>query len=190
MKDVDYVNWTSEIFGTPIPVPGVLFAASFPPESKWGAKVNNALIQVELEYVDELLKDLLNHNVNGAIAEFGVFEGWWVNQLFEATERIGLHVPVLGFDSFKGLSAPQPELDEDCWKEGMFCAAQDLVEQNIHLAERPRIRLIPGFFAESLLTDEAHALGEIAYARVDCDIRTGYHMDLCSYSTIGPTGLI
>ena len=166
----EYHSWTRQVFGTKIPVPGVHFAASFSPESKWGHKVHNALIQVELEYVDQLLTSVRDHNVKGAIAEFGVFEGWWINYLFEATERLNLPRPILGFDSFKGLSAPHPEFDSHFWREGTYSASRQVVEQNVAARERPRIRLFEGFFAESLLTPDAQAVGDIAYARIDCDI--------------------
>jgi hypothetical protein len=170
MTTVDYSNWTRETFGVTIPVPGVLFAASFAPDSKWGTKVNNALIGVELEYVDALLASIRDHKVSGVIVEFGIFEGWWINHLFEATERLGLLVPILGFDSFQGLSAPHPKFDSDFWQEGTYSATRKLVEKNVKASGRPRIQLFEGFFAESLISAAASRVGEIAYARIDCDI--------------------
>jgi hypothetical protein len=170
MTAVDYTNWTRETFGVAIPVPGVVFAASFPPDSNWGTKVHNALIGVELEYVDALLVSLRDHKVSGAIAEFGIFEGWWINHLFEATERLGLLVPILGFDSFQGLSAPHLKFDSKFWQEGAYSASRQFVEKNVNASGRPRIQLFEGFFAESLTSAAASRVGDIAYARIDCDI--------------------
>ncbi len=165
-----YANWSMATFGAQIPIPGVVFATSFPANSTWGNKAHQSLLAVEVEYVDDLIISIRDHNVEGAIAEFGVFEGWWTGHLFEATERLEIRRPILGFDSFKGLSAPHPEFDSSFWEEGTYSASRQMVETNLRVAERPRIKLIEGFFADSLVTDEATAYSKIAFARVDCDI--------------------
>jgi Macrocin-O-methyltransferase (TylF) len=69
-----------------------------------------------------------------------------------------------------GLSAPHPEFDSSFWEEGTYSASRQIVETNLRVAERPRIQLIEGFFADSLLTEEATAHSKIAFARIDCDI--------------------
>jgi hypothetical protein len=166
----DYSEWTRATFGVEIPAPGVLFATSFDGNSIWGQKCHEALLRVEIEYVEHLLKDIKERDIPGALAEFGVFQGWWVNHLFEASERLELHRPVLGFDSFQGLSQPDPQRDEAFWKEGQYAAPLESVEHNVKAGERPRIKLIPGFFADSLGQPDALAVGQIAYARIDCDI--------------------
>ena len=81
-----YHSWTRQVFGTEIPVPGVHFAASFSPESTWGHKVHNALIQVELEYVDQLLTSVRDHNVKGAIAEFD--SRFWREGTYSASRQV------------------------------------------------------------------------------------------------------
>lgn len=170
MSNSDYAAWTRGVFGTELPTPSVVFATSFDPATKWGQKAHEALLQVELQYVNELLTSIRDHDVKGAVAEFGIFEGWWINYLFEATESLGLYVPILGYDSFRGLSAPHPQYDSDFWQEGSYSASRQHVERNVSADRRPRIRLFEGFFADSLITPEAEAQGDIAYARVDCDI--------------------
>ncbi|HEY4174042.1 MAG TPA: TylF/MycF/NovP-related O-methyltransferase [Rhodopila sp.] len=165
-----YGQWTQAVFGQEIPVPGVLFAASFAGSSVWGQKTHEALLNVELAYVELLCRQLKNNNVPGALVEFGVFEGWWINHFFEVSERVGLDRPVIGYDSFQGLSSPHPTHDEAFWKEGQYSASLKSVSDNVKLAERDRIKLIPGFFSDSLQTADALSVGEIAYARIDCDI--------------------
>jgi hypothetical protein len=71
-----YANWSRNTFDAQIPVPGVVFATSFPANSTWGDKAHRSLLGIEVEYVDDLLISIRDHNVEGAIAEFGVFEGW------------------------------------------------------------------------------------------------------------------
>jgi hypothetical protein len=165
-----YANWSIDTFGAQIPIPGVVFATSFAANSRWGNKAHQSLLAIEVEYVDDLLISIRDHNVEGAIAEFGVFEGWWTGHLFEATERLQIQRPILGFDSFMGLSSPHPEFDSSFWEEGTYSASRQIVETNLRVAERPRIQLIEGFFADSLLTEEATAYSKIAFARIDCDI--------------------
>lgn len=180
---MQYSEWTKTVFGVEIPAPGVLFSASFPGDSIWGQKTHEALLGVEIEYVEHLLRKLKGDNVPGALVEFGIFEGWWVNHLFEASERLGLERPVIGYDSFQGLSAPHPEHDDAFWQEGQYSASLEKVAANIKLAERARIKLIPGFFAESLGNGDATSVGQIAYARVDCDI---YEPALDCLKYLGP----
>ena len=127
----------------------MLFAASFLGNSTWGQKCHEALLGVEIEYVEHLLRDIQQRDVPGALAEFGVFQGWWVNHLFEVSEHLGLDRPVLGFDSFRGLSEPDPERDDPFWKEGQYAASIEAVGGNVKARERARIRLIPVFFADS-----------------------------------------
>jgi hypothetical protein len=165
-----YAKWSMDTFDARIPIPGVVFATSFPANSTWGNKAHQSLLAIEVEYVDDLLIGIRDHDVEGAIAEFGVFEGWWTGHLFEATERLEIPRPILGFDSFMGLSAPHPEFDSSFWEEGTYSASRQTVETNLRVAERPRIHLIEGFFADSLVTDEATAYSKIAFARIDCDI--------------------
>jgi hypothetical protein len=166
----DYGKWTNAVFGTAIPVPGVLFATSFASDSAWGQKAHVALLDIELEYVALLCRQIKQQDVAGALVEFGVFEGWWINFFFELSESIGLLRPIIGYDSFQGLSAPHPEHDESFWREGQYAASQDTVARDVNLANRARIKLIPGYFSDSLKSTDAVAVDKIAYARIDCDI--------------------
>ncbi|MGI8553581.1 MAG: TylF/MycF/NovP-related O-methyltransferase [Dehalococcoidia bacterium] len=167
---MQYSEWTKSVFGVEIPTPGVMFALSFASDSVWGQKAHEALLKVELEYVEHLCSELKRTEVQGALVEFGIFEGWWINHLFEVSERLGLDRPIIGYDSFQGLSSPHPEHDDPFWEEGQYAASLEQVGKNVRLAQRPRIKLMPGFFAESLKGPDADSIGEIAYARVDCDI--------------------
>jgi hypothetical protein len=167
---VSYADWTREVFGVEIPRPGVLHAMSFQGSDEWNNKAHVALVRVELEYVELLLEDVKKRNVDGALVEFGIFEGWWINHLFEVSERLDLQRPVIGYDSFEGLSAPDPLHDSTFWKEGMYSAGEELVREKVKAHERPRIQLIKGFFENSLAGASAQSVGSVAYARIDCDI--------------------
>jgi len=72
---------------------------------------------VECEYVGTHLEEIRDKNIEGDLAEFGIYQGWWINFLYETSERLGLDRRVYGFDSFQGLSEPHPEHDQPFWKK-------------------------------------------------------------------------
>jgi Macrocin-O-methyltransferase (TylF)/Glycosyl transferases group 1 len=167
----DYQEWTRSVFGEPIPVPGVILASSFDPGGEWGAKMHNAMIDVECKYVESLLTEIRDRNIRGDLVEFGIYKGWWIKFLYECSEAIGLtDRAVIGYDSFQGLSEPSAAHDTTYWKRGMYAAARKEVEEFVQARSRPRIRLVEGWFADSLGGSEARQVRQIAYARIDCDI--------------------
>ncbi len=143
----------------------------YAPESAFFKRCFEALLKVEHECIQELVYDLARREVPGDFAEFGIFKGAWIKRMFEMTEEAGLKDRrVIGFDSFEGLSAPHPEHDISFWKKGMYSAGVMEVRKNVQADKRPRIRLIEGFFSDSLPRPESQALGPFAFARIDCDI--------------------
>jgi tetratricopeptide (TPR) repeat protein len=165
-----YDEWFASTFQQRVPAPNVRIATSWPEDSPWGRRAFLALVQLECDYVTELLTELRDKNVEGDIAEFGIFEGWWVGLLWEKTEQLGMPRRVYGFDSFAGLSEPHPEHDQAFWKKGQYACSYEQVAKNVQLAARPRIRLVKGYFEQSLHGAAAQVAGKIAYARIDCDI--------------------
>ncbi|WP_426010557.1 TylF/MycF/NovP-related O-methyltransferase [Caulobacter sp. DWR2-3-1b2] len=144
-------------------------ASSFPIGTMWGARINDAMCVVEREYAAALLKQLHEEQVPGAVVEFGVFEGRWLEFLMNTMDGMGMARPVLGFDSFEGLPAPT-EADEGMgWAEGEYNAPLTQVSQRLRLAERPHLKLIKGWFCDTIGLPEAQ-VDQIAYARVDGDL--------------------
>jgi len=168
--DETYDTWCMAAFGQRIPVPGVRIATSWPDDSPWGLRSHIALVGVECDYARELLRDIAVKGIPGDIVEFGIFQGWWVNYLWQATESLGLRRRIYGFDSFEGLSEPHPERDQSFWKKGQYACGLEQVSKNVRLAERPRLRLVKGFFETSLRSAEALLVEQFCYARIDCDI--------------------
>jgi tetratricopeptide (TPR) repeat protein len=165
-----YDDWFESVFRERVPVPNVRIATSWAEDSPWGKRAHNALVQLECEYAIELLKELQAKQVPGDIAEFGIFQGWWIGYLWQATEQIGMARRVYGFDSFEGLSEPHPEHDASFWKKGQYACSLDQVSRNVQAAQRPRIKLVKGFFEKSLRGPEAQLAGSFCYVRIDCDI--------------------
>lgn len=168
-----YHDFTRNTFGTAVPADlrNTKLASVYPPDSKWHQQCVDALFKVECDYVQELINEIKRMEVPGAFVEFGIFQGHWINLLFDMTQRAGLNDrDVWGFDSFKGLSTPHSTYDGSFWKEGMYAASRAEVEKNLNTAKRPRIKLVEGYFSDSLKGQEASNLGNVAYARIDCDI--------------------
>lgn len=150
----DYQAWAQSVFQVAIPVPGVQVGTSWPAGTVWGDRAHGALVSVECEYVAQLLEEMQQKRLPGGIAEFGVHDGWWLDLLWRETERLNLDKQIWGFDSFQS-DAPGQSRQE--------------VAEKILLAERPRIKLVPGGFQETLPGPEAQQVGAICYARIDCD---------------------
>jgi hypothetical protein len=168
-----YMAWTSHVFGRPV-IPicdmAIKAVASFPTDSPYFKPCEDALFQAEVTYASDLLVDIQKHDVPGQVVEFGIYKGAWINRLNDLMLQAGLKRELWGFDSFQGLSKPSESFDDPYWKEGMFSAGMEEVLHLVKADQRPYIKLIPGFFSSSLISEAAKTLKEVCYARIDCDI--------------------
>ncbi len=142
-------DWCRAVFQKLVPAPGVRIAASWAEDSEWGLRAYNALALLECEYAAKLLAEIRDKNIQGDIAEFGIYQGWWINFLYRTTEDLGLHRRIYGFDSFEGLSDPHPEHDQAFWKKGQYACSLEQVSKNTQAALRPRLMLVKGFFEKA-----------------------------------------
>lgn len=182
-NSISYENWARSVFRQDVPVPGVRVACSWNEDTEWGLRAHNALAQVECEYVAKLLTEIRDQNIPGDIVEFGIYQGWWINFLFKTTAELGLDRRIYGFDSFEGLSAPDPKHDLAFWKKGQYACSLEQVSKNVQAALRPRIKLVKGFFEKSLRGADAQVAGNFSYVRIDCDI---YQPALDCLNYLGP----
>jgi tetratricopeptide (TPR) repeat protein len=178
-----YEEWFESVFKKRVPTPGVRVATSWTEDTDWGRRAHNALVGLECEYAAELLQEIHERNIAGDTAEFGIFEGWWINFFWEATERLGLARRIYGFDSFEGLSEPHPEHDSGLWKKGHYACSLEQVRMNVQAQQRPRIKLVKGFFEKSLRGADALLAKKFCYARIDCAI---YQRALDCLRYLGP----
>jgi O-methyltransferase len=74
---------------------------------------------------------------------------------------------VIGYDSFQGLPTPSVH-DLDCWSAGEYCVTLSDVSRRVRAARRPWLRLVPGWFSETLIAGAEPA--QVALANVDCDL--------------------
>lgn len=169
--DSTYIQLCNERFDKVLPFNAwhsKLFA-DFPTDSEFFTQCFQAMLGVELNYVEHLVRQIKDDNILGDFVEFGIYQGSWINTLYNILQQVGLKRQIWGFDSFKGLSQPGAH-DSDFWKEGMYSCSLEEVSEKVFLKERPEIRLVEGFFSTSLKSDEAAKLGTVAYARIDCDL--------------------
>jgi len=167
---MNYDDWFESVFRVRVPVPVARIACSWTEDTPWGHKAHNALLSVELEYVHTLLQEIKEKNIEGEIVEFGIFQGWWINFFWQETERMGLQRRIYGFDSFEGLSEPDPKRDGTYWKRGQYACGWEQVSKNVQARQRPRIRLVRGFFEKSLLGPDAQLVEKFSYVRIDSDL--------------------
>lgn len=172
-SDKSYSDLTLELFGNSLSrdIRQVKLCSVYSKQSVYFDRCFESLLNVEYEYLHDLMQEIVKNKVAGAFVEFGIFQGAWINRLYQMTEQVGLQDrEIYGFDSFKGLSKPHLEYDTTFWKEGMYAASKEEVEKNTRSSERKRIKFIEGFFSESLKTVQANQLQQVAFARIDCDI--------------------
>jgi len=168
-KEARYNQFVYEKLNSHLLAPRTLFVSTFTPATRWGRHIAQAMYEAEMMYARDLLHNNIAAGVTGAIVEFGVFEGRWLKTLIEAALESGSHPEVWGFDSFEGL----PELtsaDLDCWHAGQYAANYETVRAFLNADERPWVRLIKGWFKDTLPDAKAQSMGPVAYARIDCDL--------------------
>lgn len=138
-------NWfCNSIHNAPVS-PKRPLASSWDWNSKYGLPIKNIMDEVEAVYAEDLLLDLKQKNIEGDIVEFGVFEGGWIERLWQSCNRIGLNKKIIGFDSVEGLPEPS-ENDYPGWERGQFSTTYEKVCNLLKTHERPNISLIKGWF--------------------------------------------
>ncbi|MEW5852513.1 MAG: TylF/MycF/NovP-related O-methyltransferase [Myxococcota bacterium] len=102
-------------------------------------------------------------NVPGDIIECGVFMGAMSAMMGVMLKRWGIRKKIYMLDSFRGLPAPDPKVD-DFYSAGWFAADRHAVEMVINKAGiADMVVIMPGWFHETLpqLTDERFCLAHL-----------------------------
>lgn len=165
---MDYEQWAAQAFLGENKRPNTWFACNFSPSTTWGGIVAEKMREAEKLMANDLLDSI--RELEGAIVEFGVFEGDWLESLIEHCEATGQSRHFLGFDSFEGLPKPSVHDDGLGWEEGQFSATLESVELRLKVQERSNVTLIPGWFSDSVNDPRAAAVDAVAYARIDGDL--------------------
>lgn len=142
---------------------------------EWGtpeaAELQNTIWKIESRVWKTFIETLKRENIVGSLTEFGVSVGNSLEQLIDYCAAADYRCKIFGFDSFQGLPKPVEQFDMDFWHEGEFAADYETVGRRLRVNERPYLKLYKGWFAESFRRDDVQQeVGEIAFARIDCDL--------------------
>ena len=168
--NASYTDWFAEVFGKRMPVPNMWPLTTFEQGTPWGDKVAYGMQDGEILYAEHLFRQLADEGIEGDVVEFGTYYGHWIQVICEILERNGWARRVWGFDSFEGLPKPDAQLNPDCWTEGMYSAPFDEVKARLQVDQRAYLKLVKGWFNETLAREPASSIQRIAYARIDGDL--------------------
>jgi len=112
-------------------------------------------------FLSQLVK--LTYNLEGDIAECGVYEGATAYLMFERikSKQKKLHL----FDSFEGLSHPDDSIDGDYWVKGNLSISEKIVRKN--LPESERILYYKGWIPDRF-DDVSHI--KFSFVHLDVDL--------------------
>lgn len=111
----------------------------------------------------------------GAYLEFGVYNGTSLVCMHRALEAMGLHqVRLFGFDSFQGFPPTAAVEDGGRWQPGRCHSTQEFTSAVLHYegVDPSRVRLVPGWFSETLNEQTARDLqiDKASVIMIDCDL--------------------
>lgn len=178
----EWPRWAADLFEMKIPM-------AVEPNPVRGP-AGGANINILLDLLDRVRK------VPGPIAECGVYRGATLLPMGLYVEQNGLDKFVYGFDSFAGfdhsikidLAIPSAFNDQKC--EGGFrdTSLSDVQRRIDILGLQSRIKLIPGYFRDTLQLEESR---HYSFAHLDCDIYESYSICLgYFYERMNPGGII
>jgi hypothetical protein len=167
---LDYNFFMYKTVGTCNAYPGAVLGTSFPLGSKYADALNGFAAKQIHELCLDLIDALEEEKIPGAIIEFGVASGGWLKDVLNHLDRKHITREVYGFDSFEGLPEPDAKNDGDAWKKGQYAHSLEYVQEVLSFEERKHLHLLKGWFSDSFKTAEAREIGEICFAKVDCDL--------------------
>jgi hypothetical protein len=177
-----YEDWFNTAFNTKLRTPNTWPFSTFAPGTPWCDKVVFGMQDGEFLFAEHLMEQLDAEGVAGDVVEFGCYGGTWLETLARILEKRGNDRLLWGFDSFEGLPPPDAEKDGGIWETGQYAMSLEQVAINLRAADRPFLRLVQGWFNESLAREPATAITKIAYARIDGDLYSSA-VDCLAYLT-------
>jgi hypothetical protein len=169
-QHAEYEAWFNATFKTTLRTPNTWPFTTFAHGTPWCDKVVYGMQDGEFLFAEHLIEQLDAEGVQGDIVEFGAYGGTWLEILARIIEKRENGRGLWGFDSFEGLPAPDPDRDGGIWTEGQYAMGLEEVSASLRLAERPFLRLVKGWFCDSLKVEPATSIQRIAYARIDGDL--------------------
>jgi hypothetical protein len=117
--------------------------------------------------------------------EFGVYVGTSMIAMHHAARAEDRSVDLIGFDSFEGLPASAGAESEGEFHKGQFHSDIELTRTNLrrHGVDVNDVRLVPGWFAQSLTPETRQSLGvdHVDIVMIDSDLESSARiaLDFC-----------
>lgn len=157
-----------------------------PPLFKFGSKLYHKInggfkslspgAPAAIEWAMEKTAEIHPDKGLGDYYEFGLYKGYTFLTAYRAAEKHGLtNKRFFGFDSFQGLPRVEgPDKTGGHFFEGQFACTKSEVKNNLlkHGVDFERIRLVKGFYKDSLTHDLKKELGKrpAGVVFLDCDL--------------------
>ena len=116
---------------------------------------------------------IFNNKIKGDYVEFGVFQGRGIIDASYSARKFGLtDVKFWAFDSFQGLPSIEGEDLGGPFIKGEFSYSLDQFERNLRRygVDLGRVKIIPGFYDQSLKNYQNLEPANVAIAWIDCDL--------------------
>lgn len=128
--------------------------------------------------IDKVADYLVGTQIPGDYLEFGVYMGTTFRYAYKIMSPLFSEMKFVALDSFEGLPSPQGMDARDNYTSGFFegqfkCSEEEFVELlNKDGINRDKVKIIKGWFQDTLSPEKAHGYGleKIAAAWVDCDL--------------------
>jgi len=121
-----------------------------------------------------IVRAIRHNRVRGDYAEFGVAAGATFVDAWRAARVVGISdgMKFWAFDSFRGLPAITGPDVGGGFTEGQYAVTRARFEHRVKRAgvDISRLRVVEGFYSESLRSPDAAELRAISLAWVDCDL--------------------
>jgi Macrocin-O-methyltransferase (TylF) len=162
--------WMGSVFKQFVASPNTYLASTFETGTPMGDAIAQTMREVEVEFETGLVSDLVEKKVPGVAIEFGTSTGQWINRIWEISQKVGFQETIFGLDSFEGLPEPSENDPGGYWKKGDYADSLERVREYTSADSREQIKLVKGWFSDSLATTQMQAVKSVAYARVDGDL--------------------
>jgi predicted O-methyltransferase YrrM len=118
--------------------------------------------------------------------EFGVYVGTSMIAMHDAARAEGRSISLFGFDSFEGLPASASSESGGFWHKGQYRSGIDITRTNLrrHGVDPNSVRLVPGWFEQSLTAATRESLGvdrvDIVMMDSDLESSTRIALEFCT----------
>lgn len=154
-----------------------------------GSRQRTRMSWIRFAQLGHFARLVVRENVPGDYAEFGVWRGGSLYLVASLWRSLHRDSALLGFDSFEGLPAPDPDRDAKALYQTQFDDTDFAdVKAFFEDQELSRVRLVRGWFEDTIDQLDSHRL---ALCHIDADLHASVKLALeHSYDRLSPGGVI